>query len=379
MEKIKVAIVYQHPAPYEVPLFDMIAQRPQVALTVYYCSAGSRGRGWGNCMGFSHNHEILPGRFGFNFNIWGKLAKAQPDVVVIAGYSEMTMQLSILYCWLRKIPYIMICESHLLKKRSPLKKYLKGFIVKPIMKRAAANLPTGTKAKEYLIYYGGNAKNMFFFPNAPNVNYFEVESQKHKSIREEIRRSMGIKTRYVIIYVGRLVMIKGCQYLIEAFSEIRKRRDDVSLIIVGDGDFRIQLEEQVANYQIPDVYFLGSQPNSELPRLYAMSDVFVLPSYVEPWGVVVGEAMASGLPVIVTQKVGCAFDIVFEGENGFIVPEKNVESLFTALRQILESPAKMMSMGQRSREIIRRWDYRFAERNFIKAVASAVNSNKKVV
>ena len=123
--------------------------------------------------------------------------------------------------------------------------------------------------------------------------------------------------------------------------------------MVGDGDRKATLQEQARSLNIePLVRFAGFRNQTELPRFYDLCDVFVLPSKLEPWGLVVNEVMNAGRAVIVSDQVGAAADLVRNGENGFVYPAGDVDALTGALRQILSDPEQCRHMGERSRQII---------------------------
>lgn len=145
------------------------------------------------------------------------------------------------------------------------------------------------------------------------------------------------------MYVGRLVKRKGVDYLIKAFAKLKNEINDVVLIIIGRGECRDELELLAKNLNIEDsVYFMGYVEDELLPAYYLLCNICVVPSITygmaDPWVLVVNEAMYFGKPVIATDAVGAAFDMVKDGENGFMVPEKDSEALYEAMKKILSDP-----------------------------------------
>ena len=129
-------------------------------------------------------------------------------------------------------------------------------------------------------------------------------------------------------------------------------------MMVGEGDRHAALREQAKSLEIEQsIRFAGFRNQSELPRFYDLCDVFVLPSLLEPWGLVVNEVMNAGRAVIVSDQVGAAADLVHDGENGLVFPAGNVGRLADALRQILSDPERCRRMGERSRQIIGAWGF----------------------
>jgi glycosyltransferase involved in cell wall biosynthesis len=128
-------------------------------------------------------------------------------------------------------------------------------------------------------------------------------------------------------------------------------------MFVGDGESRAEMEAWVAKEGVRGVHFAGFRNQSELPEVLTAADVFVLPSKLETWGLVVNEAMCFALPVVVTDKVGAGGDLVRHGVNGFVYPVGDVDALAAHLRQLLADAGLRQRMGIESRGIIRKWSY----------------------
>ncbi len=151
------------------------------------------------------------------------------------------------------------------------------------------------------------------------------------------------------------------------------RHPDAIHILVGDGPMRGEVERAVADRAVPDVHLPGFLNRSEVARAYAAADVFVLPSALhETWGAVVNEAMNFSLPVVVTDKVGCAADLVRNGENGYVVPSDDVTDLARAIESLVQDPERRRAFGARSREVVDAWTYERAAEGVVEACAAAV-------
>lgn len=377
--KVRIAFVHEEPNPYRVPFFNRLIRKNDIDFQVFYCYGGNLDRGGELELEKSREFsEILSGnalnipfsmtKNYFNPLIWTKLSKGQFDCVLVGGYYHLTMLFAIIWARVHKVPYIIISESHFLNRRNRLKSFIKKILLTPIVKKTSAYLPLGKYAGEYLIHYGADPENIFYFPNTPNVEYFIKESDKYRREKNEIKKKLGIKNNYLVIYVGRLVKVKGLFTLLQGFKEVRKTHNNASLLFVGDGVLKNLLKEFVAKEEIEDVHFAGSVPNEELPRYYGISDIFVLPSLYEPWGVVVNEAMASALPIVLSDKVGSRGELLREGENGFTYPSKEYMKLAGCILKILSEPDELKEMGQLSRRIIQNFDYSFCEENLKKAL-----------
>jgi 1,2-diacylglycerol 3-alpha-glucosyltransferase len=189
--------------------------------------------------------------------------------------------------------------------------------------------------------------------------YDVVDNRFYEQSANEARRTparrneLGLPRKY-FLYVGRLAPEKNVSGLIKEFASYVDRGGTWSLVIVGDGPERLQLEQRCATLGVaPRVQFTGLKGAREIAPYYAFASCFVLPSFREPWGLVVNEAMASGLPVLVSERCGCTEDLVEAGRNGFLfnptVPGRLADCM---CRMSTLSQAALGVMGQQSRLII---------------------------
>jgi glycosyltransferase involved in cell wall biosynthesis len=156
----------------------------------------------------------------------------------------------------------------------------------------------------------------------------------------------------VILFVGKLIAKKRPMTLLQAFAQVRQRHE-AQLFYVGDGALRAELEQCVRERMIPGVHFAGFVNQSELPRAYAVADLLALPSaFRETWGLVVNEAMNFGLPIVLSQNVGCAPDLVSEGKNGFVVKVDDEKDLAEALERLITDAQLRARFGAYSAAVI---------------------------
>ncbi len=231
-------------------------------------------------------------------------------------------------------------------------------LVRQIYSRSDAIAVYGPHIREYLSNFGVAEEKISIAWNTVDTDKFENFDQADVA---RLRERWNIADDAVVImFVGRLVAEKGIKYLIDAYEEAQEKTDrETCLLIVGDGDRPTELTQRADGIQ--NVVFTGYVNNDGLPEYYALADTFVLPSIItaefrEPWGLVVNEAMSSGTPVITTGQVGAA-NIIENGENGFIVPERNVENLTDRLIAIFENPEIAMKLGERAKKDIQAYDY----------------------
>ena len=175
---------------------------------------------------------------------------------------------------------------------------------------------------------------------------------KHYPKRNEQQQLLNVAPKN-FIFVGRLIDYKNLFHFLDAFHLARqKSKENWGVIILGDGELKTDLQQFISNKNIQNVSFQSGVSWQQVPQYLALSNVLVLPSYSEPWGLVVNEAMACGLPVIVSEKCGCAIDLVKNGENGFIVEPDNIEQLTNLMLKFMNQEVDSEHMGLVSEQII---------------------------
>lgn len=251
-----------------------------------------------------------------------------------------------------------------------LARQLFGPIYKLIVKNTDAILVPGTKHRDYYISLGACPEKIFLMPNVSDI------SQKKEDIqnRQTLATQLNIKNQKVILYVGRLVERKGVEYLIRGFAKFKKDYNNTVLIIVGDGDCSTRLKTLTRDLGITDsVYFQGHVDDDLLAAYYLLSNVCVVPSITQgmgdPWVFIVNEAMYFGKPVVASDAVGAAFDMIENGKNGYVVPERNSEAIYQALKDILGNLDVEREMGHYSKQII---SEQFQYANMVEGFAAAI-------
>jgi UDP-GlcNAc:undecaprenyl-phosphate/decaprenyl-phosphate GlcNAc-1-phosphate transferase len=360
---LRIAFLTPVPTPYRQPLIEKLVERDDFEMVIYYFSASESDRSWHIPIPEEDaRFRTLPvkslsfmGKKSFinhwNPGLWRELDKGEFELVVIPGYALLSSQVAILWAWWRGKPYVIHSESHLAEPRSWIRRLVKTLFVRQVISRAAACFATGTLSKEYLCKFGAQPESVAFFPNTPDVNWFMEQSGKLRPIREELRRKWGISAVPTVIFVGRLLQVKGVDVLIRSLAITRKHIPNAQLVIVGDGPEEAILR-QLAQELVTEngVKFMGFHDRDKLVELYACADVFCLPSRHEPWGVVVNEAAACGLPLVVSDRVGAHVDMVAPSQNGCVVPVDDDAALSAALVEVLGRVEDIPSMSKISRQ-----------------------------
>ncbi|MBC7407532.1 MAG: glycosyltransferase family 4 protein [Arcicella sp.] len=276
----------------------------------------------------------------------------KPDIVNLTGYYDYASWAVLFYCKMSSIKTILSNEStaddH---ARNKFKEFFKSLIIKQF----DGYFNFGTLSKNYLLGLGAKSEKMLANRNCVDNKALKSIYQNCLPKRIERQKSLNLASKN-FIFVGRLIDYKNLFLFLEAFRIAQsKLNEDWGIIILGDGEQKSDLQQFVKEKDIQHVCFQQGVSFRQVPEYLALSNALVLPSYSEPWGLVVNEAMACGLPVIVSEKCGCAIDLIKNGENGYIFSPNNVEQLTTILLKFMNQEVDLKQMGQISEKIIREY------------------------
>lgn len=372
MRKYRLAVLTSHPIQYQVPLWRMLALRPEIDLTVLYGSDYGVNRPvvaefrvpyrWdiplldGYHYRFLRNvawKSSLRGFWGIvNSDLYSALKSIQPDALLLHGYARFMDWHALLLAKRLGIRVFLRGESSLLTRRRWGSRVRRFFVAKAFLNQVDAFLTIGTRNKEFYLSLGITTERMFHCPYTVDNEFFRNRVGDGK---EKIRERLGLPIdRILFLGVGHLTPRKGAHDLLCAYGQMGSYKR-AAMVWVGDGAERTKLERQRDSLP-PDaqVIFAGFKNQSELPNYYAAADVFVLPSYEETWGLAINEAMNFALPIVTTDKVGAAIDLVNPGINGFIYPVGDVKKLTEILESLIDGECRS-TLGEASLSRIKRW------------------------
>ena len=375
MDKKRIALLTNIIAPYRIPAFNKVAELAPFDFDVYFMAENESNRDWKiykEKIKFKYKvlkgvHFNLKNRFvHLNLGLSYYLIKNKYNLIAIGGYTQPAAWEALFLSKVLKTKLLLFGESTLKDKRSGSYLYekLKRFLVK----RCNGFIPAGKAAAEYFKYLGAPPDRIFIAHFCCDYDFFNREYLKLRQFKEEIKRKKGYPS-VTILYSGRFVWYKGISFLLEAYSRLRKERDDIGLVLLGDGPERRKYQDYVRSNNVKSVFFEGFVQQEELPVYYTSADIFVLPSLSDPWGIVINEAMAFGLPVISTDVAGVTYDLVKDGVNGFVVKAGNSSELYNALKKLCESPELRKKMGKKSLELVKE----YTPENWAKSFINAVN------
>jgi glycosyltransferase involved in cell wall biosynthesis len=371
----KLAIVTTHPIQYNAPLFRLLAASGVIDVKVFYSwGQTSKGAvfdpGFGTTfrwdlplsVGYPHifipNISTKPGTTHFRGIVNKELIPAieswAADVLLVFGWSFHS-HLKTLRYFKGKIPILFRGDSTLLDepKGWNIRKCLRRIFLFWVYRHVDICLYTGTANRAYYKRHGVREDQLVCAPHAVDNGRFAADDQNRNVLAKAWRIQLGIlDDETTFLFAGKLDPQKGLKSLIEAFKSLGNRK--ARLVIAGNGVFEEQLRQLAGTGG--RIIFLPFQNQQQMPVLYRLCDIFILPSLSETWGLSVNEAMACGRPIIVSDRCGCAADLVQPGVNGYCFSAGNVAQLATIMQQCLDSD-KRKQMGEASKQIIARFSY----------------------
>jgi glycosyltransferase involved in cell wall biosynthesis len=372
----KLAIVTSHPIQYYAPWFRYLASTENLSIRVFYLwdfgvtkqvDAGFRQAfQWdiplldGYAYEFVPNTSADPGTHHFwglqNPSLLAQIRIYQPDAVLLMNYNYASLY-SFLWHWdCHTAPLLFRGDSHRLVLPTGLKAWLKRQLITLIYQRFAACLYVGKANYDYFQYHGVSTERLFFSPHAVDNHRFLAQAETATQEALIWKRRLGIPQQHrVILFVGKFEPKKRPFDLLHAF--LQAQLPQAALLFVGAGSLEDGLRTQATGHST--IYFAPFQNQTQMPRTYAVADVVVLPSYgsEETWGLAINEAMCLSRPVIVSDQVGCAQDLVQPGQNGLVFPAGNVSALASRLQDALSEPQRLQAWGHVSKRLISSYSY----------------------
>jgi glycosyltransferase involved in cell wall biosynthesis len=357
---MKLVILSEIIAPYRIPVFNALAQHQSIDLhVIFLAETDPTLRQWDvHKDEIAFSYEVLPSwrrRVGhhnilLNRSVNTALHKSDPEAILCGGYNYLASWQSLLWARRHRVPFSLWAESTTRDLRSG--SHLVNFLKAKFMHQCAAFVVPGKASFEYVMNYGAPEERIFTAPNAVDTKFFAVRAEAVRRDAATHRRMLRLPDRF-FLFVGRLVRDKGVFDLMQAYASLAPElRAEIGLVLGGDGAARPELERQAKLIAPGAVFFPGFAQREQLASYYALAETFVFPTHSDPWGLVVNEAMACGLPIISSDVAGCVADLVEDRWNGRVAGASDVQSLSHAMEELATNPEARRQMGQRSRERI---------------------------
>jgi 1,2-diacylglycerol 3-alpha-glucosyltransferase len=359
----RVVILTEIIAPYRIPVFNALASRPELDLRVIFLAETDTSlRQWRVYIEEIHfSYQILfswrwrlgKSNFLANWGLWAALNTIKPQVIICGGYNYLASWEALLWARRRRVGFVLWSESNKYDARRK-QSWVEALKVS-FLKHCDRFVVPGKASYEYLTSLGSPAENIWTAPNAVDNSLFASGAEIAHTNAIEVRQKLKLPSRY-ILFVGRLVPEKGVFDLLQAYANLESAmRLEVGLVFAGDGNSRDELMQRAKAISPGTVCFPGFAQREDLTGLYALAELLVLPTHTDPWGLVVNEAMACGVPVVVSSVAGCSSDLVEDGWNGYVVPPRDPEKLKFAIDSILRQPELKQRMGVHSLKRIQQY------------------------
>lgn len=350
---MKILIISIYPAPYRVAVFNELGKMVELDVIFERISDNNRLYEWFS-KEFINFNGILMSDKNSEVNkkvgeIKGKLLNKYYDAVILYDYSTPTSLYFALLCILNKVPYFLNCDGAFINKS-----YIKRIIKRFFIKKAVGYFASGKMAARYFEYFGAENNRIYFHTFTSlykNDIYDEVCRMEDKHL---IRNKLGIAGEKVALTASRFISSKRIEDLIKTWCRMP---NGYTLIIAGAGELEEKYKQMVREFGLNNVLFTGFLNKNELFEYMRSSDIFVLPTESDTWGLVVNEAMACGLPVITTDKCIAGIELIENDVNGYLVSVGDIDGFSKLIKRVLGDEQLQQLLAKNSLITIK--DYTF--------------------
>lgn len=378
----RLAILCTHPIQYFAPVFRALTEQGDLQVRVFYGWKGAvekaLDRGfeqefaWDIPLLDGYDFEFLPNAAhdpgthhfrGIDLPTLGeRVERWKPDALLIYGW-RYKAHLNAMRRFHGKVPILFRGDSTLLDERPGWRRWARRRVLHWVYRHVDVALYVGQQNRRYFEAHGLRDAQLVFAPHSVDDDRFRIDNERHE---HDWRNRLAIEsTRTVVMFVGKLETCKAPTILLQAFQSLNCR--DLHLVFVGTGP----LERQLRSDARERVHFLGFQNQSQMPAVYRMADVVLLPSISETWGLALNEAMACGRAVAASDHVGGAVDLIQPGRNGWLFRANAVDAIKGCLQKVAAIGRRgLADMGEQSRQIIGDWSIPRQIEGILRAVQS---------
>jgi glycosyltransferase involved in cell wall biosynthesis len=391
---IRLTVVLTHPIQYYAPWFRRIqATAPELALTVVHATQptpAQQGVGFDRAFEWdipltegyrsivvraSNAHDrIDSGSFtGLDVPEIGRaIADTSPDVVLITGWYSVTLVRALFACRRLGVPTLYRGDSHLLSGPRGWRRPLWAIKTHALLRQFDGFLSPGVRVGEYLRWHSVPDHRIFKVPHAVDNQAFAsaAAQYQHPDVRAAARLRWGIDPdAFVVLFVGKLIASKRPVNVVRALARLAP---GAALMVVGSGPLEEEVRAESARLGVA-LTMIGFVNQSQLGEPYALADCLTLPSdFPETWGLVVNEALATGLPCVVSNAVGCAPDLIRDGETGYVCPLDDIDALAMTLAKVRHRKAQGHDWGPACRKLVAEYSYDAMTAGLVRAAGSVL-------
>lgn len=347
-----VTYLSQAPGPYRERMHELISEQKDFTYTVIYCTKLEPDRKWkfnfGNYTKFFLTEASSTYRDN-NLKIWRLLNLINPDILIITAFKP-TMLYGVVWCLSKRRKLIVLNDGTYESERNY--SFIQKLIRKFVYKITDAFLAPGKGTFQLYRSYGVAENKIFKSCLCVDNSQFGYENTENREFH--------------IMFSGQIIDRKMPLFFVEVAKLLKKQIPELRALIVGDGDMREQmlqeLEKNGINYK-----FTGFLDQVTLPSFYSKAKLFLFPTLNDPWGIVANEACASGTPVITCNNAGVSEDLIIHGENGYILP-LDVSIWIPQILQLLSNPALLQSFSNTAKKMVEPYTHQQASGGIIKSV-----------
>lgn len=360
-KNMKFCIVTNIPAPYRIPIYNLLAEEFGSNFLVIYCAHSESNRKW-NLEGFNFNHLFLKenvtekkdGRFIHNNpDVWKQLKSFNPDAVITTGFNP-TFLYSWLYCLLHGKKHIPMTDGWIASEAGL--SALHRIVRKCVYSTSRAFICAGKNGFDLYSAYGIKREKMF---------------QSHLCIDNNRFSSKPFSERnYDLMFSGQFISRKLPLFFADVAAEVKKSRPNLKTLIIGGGPQEKEFLERLDAAGV-DYDYRGFVSQQDLPAVYNDTRLFLFPTRLDPWGIVANEAMASGVPVITTEYAGIINDLLIDGENGLVL-DIDKELWAKQIIDLLDNRELFDRMSKKALENVKKFNFSAAAGGIKEAVCYAL-------
>lgn len=356
---MKVLFLTNLPSPYRDSFFSEFGKMCELTVLYERESASDRDNKWKAKNSTNYKPIYLKGKkIGTDNSLCVEVIKylKKNEKIIVGMYSTYTAMIAIMYMRLKKISFYISTDGGFVKDENIFKYSYKRFLIGS----ASAWFATGNFAKDYLVYYGAKEDKIHTYPFTSLANKDILKECLTIEEKREIRRKLNMSEKRIILYVGQFIYRKGIDILLQACCNMSC--NDIGIYLIGGESEEYSLFCE--NKGLKNVHQISFLTKEELDKYYLAADIFVLPTREDVWGLVVNEAMAKGLPIIVSDWCGAGKELV-DDRNGVVFKSKDICGLKNAIERIINDENMMINMSINSLEKIRPYTfYEMAKKHY---------------
>lgn len=374
----RVAFLHNLLSPLNLELFIRISSSPKLSITYLILAESDPNRPWKLSNNYRFKYKVLPsqritlsGQDSFSFfinpTLWRELNKLNPHTIVVSGWDQPGYWLALLWAKLNRAKIVLWSGST--EGEASWRRTITRLPVRVFIRAMDSTAAYGTRAKQYLQSFGYPTNSIHVSFNTTNLKPFgKVAYLRQRKTHQE--GSLGLANTITIMFYGQLIRRKGPDKLLSAFLTLNKRFPRLRLMIIGNGPLKIKLQHTVARHKLSSAVRIIDYPGEkEILKYFAIADLFVLPSSEEVWGLVINQAMASGLPIVATKQVGSAIDLV-DPLGGLIIPSNSPANIAKGIKRVLA--CDLSKLGKYNQSKIQRFSPLIQANAFIEAITSTL-------